>query len=115
MLRGYNRLLAQHPVLTKTFSAFFLGIGGDALAQRIEYSSAGDNSPACDGTSTPSTAAGSSDTSVATRSSAAPTSPSAGAATTPGLFSAFPARVGAWYDAERGAAFASLATFWNGK
>ena len=42
MLAAYNGLLVRRPLATKTASAAVLGIGGDALAQRIEESRRGD-------------------------------------------------------------------------
>ena len=73
MLAAHNRLLSRAPLATKTASALVLGVGGDALAQRIEHSGECSSSSSAAGT----------------------------------LWCG-------WYDLERGAAFSSLATFWNG-
>lgn len=118
MLQAYTRLLNRHPVLTKSASAFLLGIGGDALAQRIEYSSTISDGGATSDTNSSSANSAAAPACSAPQSPANPGPIAAAAAPSPppppGLFSAFPNRVGGWYDAERGAAFAALATFWNG-
>ena len=93
-MQRYNRLLSHRPILTKTVTAAFLGVGGDALAQLIERR--GDDGRRRVTGEDSGEHRGGGQSGEGWRAVACE-EPWRG-----------------WYDSERGIAFSSLATFWNG-